>query len=647
MEAQVKLKSSTFVVVSILSILFNLVACGGSNNKADGSSSTGTTSPGAPTSVVISSDHPLEIFTLDLLSAITPSGSPVATSGSGSTPSAGGISFTAGGSTITASGNVSALAGATASGTGDVAISGYSAFTANISITASFPSGADQGCSVLGTFSSINCLLAGFTISNTDISSSTTLSVRAQSTNGDANAYLDSNSLTVKKNKVEKISAVENGGFSSTLISSNIIEFGGSIYYVANNSSNVAKIFKLTGTTLQEFSNTKGNQTLSDSPTIVGEFNSELYFNALNSSGVYKLFKTDGTTITQVSNIIGNQASADTVARFTVYNGKAYFAASMSSTVRKLYSLNTNGVITQVSNTSGSNAVSDVPNYMMVWQNKLYFSAATAAGIFKLFSYDGTTMTQVSNINGNSTNDAIASPYLATNYIYFWANNQNGVIKLFKTDGTTVTQVSNTHNNESLSDVLSATPANLPGQVEYNGKFYFWGLNQNNSYKLYCTDGTTVTQVSNTINNNASADNVILSITYPKTVYVFNGMLYFASAQAAGISKLYKTDGTTITQVSNLAGASVTDYIELRAVYNNDLYFTGLDSNGNQKLFKTDGTSITKVMDINSASEDFDTYQWMCSGNSPFFATLSSGLYFSAYSDYAGCKETIFRIRSL
>ncbi|OYZ17168.1 MAG: hypothetical protein B7Y39_15590 [Bdellovibrio sp. 28-41-41] len=641
-----KLFSSTFVVISSLTIVFNLVACSGSSDSPS-SDSGGTAAPGAPTSIIISSDRPLEIFNLDLFSAITPSGSAAAVSGSGNTPTLGGSSFDVGGSAVAASGNTPSLGGSLPSGSGATTLNGSETFTANISVTAVFPDGVTQSCNLLHPFSSKNCSLTGFTFSDSEISTSTTLSVQAVSSNSSATATLDSNSLPVKKMVVEQVSSIDKGGFYGSVLYSNRTEFNGAFYYVANNSNSVPKIFKLSGTTLTEFSNTSGNQSTSDNPNIFKEFNSELYFSALNSSSVVKLYKTNGTTITQVSNITGSQSVADTPARFTLYGGKAYFIASLSASVRKVYSIDSSGVITQISNTTGNNAVSDLPNYLMVWKNKLYFSSNIASGISKLFSYDGTTIKQISDIRGSTISDGIASPYAATDYIYFWAFNQNSVLKLFKTDGVTVTQVSNTKNSENAGDLLSAAPANLPGQIEFNGKFYFWAQNSNNVFKLYVTDGSTVTQFSNTVNSNSIHDYVDNYLGNPKIIMVFNGMLYFASAKSLDVVKLFKTDGNTITEVSNTAGDGITDYVQLRGVYSDDLYFTGYDSNSKEKLFKTNGTHVTRVMDINPSNHDFDAFESLCNASNPVFSVSSSGIYFNAYSAYGTCKETLFRVRSL
>ena len=90
-----------------------------------------------------------------------------------------------------------------------------------------------------------------------------------------------------------------------------------------------------------------------------------------------------------------------------------------------------------------------------------------------MFRTDGSTVTQVSNIeNSQSTTDDPFSLYTYRSYaifqnmLYFDAHNSNGQPKLFKTDGTTVTQVSNTRGNNSAGD----TPTYF---TEFQGELYF------------------------------------------------------------------------------------------------------------------------------------------------------------------------------
>ena len=95
--------------------------------------------------------------------------------------------------------------------------------------------------------------------------------------------------------------------------------------------------------------------------------------------------------------------------------------------------------------------------------------------------------------------------------------------------------------------------------------------------KLYSTDGTTVTQVSNIAGAAADDD--------PQSLTVYGGKLYFTARNAAGLGKLYAYDGTSIILVTNTAGAGNDDAPANLAVAGSKLYLSAKDSSGAVKLY--------------------------------------------------------------
>ena len=125
-------------------------------------------------------------------------------------------------------------------------------------------------------------------------------------------------------------------------------------------------------------------------------------------------------------------------------------------------------------------------------------------------------------------------------------------------------------------------------------------------YQLYKTDGATIDKLPET----NDTDNVISELT------VFNSELYFVAKKVdplhAGeyITKLYKTDGTTVTQVSDIQNDDVSmpynnndDPSDL-IVFNNELYFLAQNDTDLTALFKYDGTTIYQLSDYHAGAHD-------------------------------------------
>ena len=185
---------------------------------------------------------------------------------------------------------------------------------------------------------------------------------------------------------------------------------------------------------------------------------------------------------------------------------------------------------------------------------------------------------------GNPSWGPVDNTVVSNNELYFMGTNSGGHSKLFKTNGTTVTQVSNIRdgNNEYASELTT-----------FNNEIYFTAQNASGHYKLFKTDGTTVTQVSNTRDGNNDS---VARLT------VFNNELYFSATNNSVHQKLFKTNGTTVTQVGSTT--SVSDGITLLAVSNNELYFVARNSSLHKKLFKTNGTTVTQVSNTNNGDSD-------------------------------------------
>ena len=127
-----------------------------------------------------------------------------------------------------------------------------------------------------------------------------------------------------------------------------------------------------------------------------------------------------------------------------------------------------------------------------------------------------------------------------------------------------------------------------------------------------------VEQISDTRPGNA--DN-------PQFPMIFNNELYFASNNASGYSKFYRTNGADIVQVSNMLFGP-DDPVNL-AVFNNQLYLRARKFNVSTKLFRTDGTNIIQVSDTRGGSEFSDApANVLAFGNDLFFISNNTSAIF-------------------
>ncbi len=167
----------------------------------------------------------------------------------------------------------------------------------------------------------------------------------------------------------------------------------------------------------------------------------------------------------------------------------------------------------------------------------------------------------------------------------------------------------------------SANPRNF---IEYNNKLFFtaFGSSLNGiGEELYATDGTQIgTQLIGNLNPNFGAN------SSPKSFVVFNNELYFSAYTNSNGRELYKTNGTVITLLKDIA-EGMDDAIESTSIFielNGFLYFFAQDTaSSGYDLWRTNGTSAgtIKMLNLNYTS---------VAGNKLFFKKYNNELYFLA-----------------
>ena len=369
-------------------------------------------------------------------------------------------------------------------------------------------------------------------------------------------SILSSNSLTAKKHKVLQISNIEAGGNDAIQWLKTI---NGALYFVAvEPGTPCTKLYKYDGTNIIQVSDIS---TCSDDPSWLISYNNEIYFSSKNSTGNTRLYKYDGTGITRISNI---HINVDEPKYLTVYNDALYFNANGADNHYKIfkYDHNTN-TITQVTNINpGEHDM--VSGGMAVYNGALYFDSSTPSGQ-KLFKYDGTNVTQISNMSLGSDQLYYLTVY---NGALYFAGSNGTYNKLFKYDGTNITQISDI--NEGDNDYPDAL-------VVYDGNLYFSVYKSASvGYKIFKYDGTTITQLSGQIDPTSNDD--LSRLTF------CNGKLYFSAWREIGY-KLFRYDGTSVAQVADVSPGTDDDVMSL-AEFNNEIYFVANKASEGYKLFK-------------------------------------------------------------
>jgi len=275
---------------------------------------------------------------------------------------------------------------------------------------------------------------------------------------------------------------------------------------------------------------------------------------------------------------------------------------------------------------------------------KIYFFENKGSGS-KLFSYDGTTLTQRSDISQGSEHNWLGGFNLVNGKITFDAFDSDGRLKFYSLDPTTnnvVTKPDFIINNTKTGNILSkqvpftgvGAPAldqqgdDLPYAGIYNpvfmgGAYYFVAFD-GTKYEVYqYTPGTPPTVISNIgrtsdltyvsapfilgvvggvtlsfaqkdVNGLLQTYHYTVGDALPVMVPVANDYVAASSSVtiggsvyapgAAGAASLYDTTGGIQTQDSNTSGGS-DDQVSNIVNANGDLYFGAVDGSGNQGIY--------------------------------------------------------------
>jgi ELWxxDGT repeat protein len=198
-------------------------------------------------------------------------------------------------------------------------------------------------------------------------------------------------------------------------------------------------------------------------------FNNNLYFVA-NSNGVYALWKYDGTNVTRAAtNTIG------AINAIVQYNGALYMGAVINGTdVEPCKFDGTN--FTQIAEISlvASNAS---PVFWANYHGSTYFSADDGVHGQQLYSYDGTKVTLMT-----------PAPFVGGFYLFpfndaiYFMGKMTGIdYEMWKYDGTTVSQV---------ADINPGASSSLPTAMSpFRNSYMFYANDGTHGTELWRLDG--------------------------------------------------------------------------------------------------------------------------------------------------------------
>ncbi len=369
----------------------------------------------------------------------------------------------------------------------------------------------------------------------------------------------------------------------------------GALVYIARDATNFFRLHRLDGTIATRLPDptaiTVAVNRAGDAIVSPVVYQGAIYFGGVGpTSGVRKLWRLDGAGATQVASIRGASVT-DAVTSITPCGGRLYFGAATSpSGYTKLFAYD-GSAVRQVSDTRANQ--SDSPTNLVCYQGALYFSSANGSGFTKLYRADATSVTQVSDLRGAAGSDAPTAPVVwtsadgSTSHLFLRMSSPTNTTKLYRFDGSSLTQVSNVVAGNDLPTPLLATP---PGAGANSGLLFLTMSNAAGFTKLYKYDGSSFTQLSNL--SSGSNDTIT-------NAALFGGVLYF-SGTVSGLTKLFAYDGSTLKQVSAFGVSLFSDAPGQGVAYAAKLWLS-MTRGGAAKLYAFDGSGFTQMSDTAGA----------------------------------------------
>ncbi|MCK9211932.1 MAG: T9SS type A sorting domain-containing protein [Ignavibacteriaceae bacterium] len=395
-------------------------------------------------------------------------------------------------------------------------------------------------------------------------------------------------------NAQEMVKDIRTGVSSGISLSASLVNVNGTLFFMANNGTNGEELWKSDGTVagtamVKDIKPGASGSTGGLSPSLLINVNGTLYFVADDGTNGAELWKSDGTVsgTVMVKDIVFGSGSGilSSFAPANV-NGTLYFAASDGTNGNEIWKSDgtTTGTVIVKDIKPGANGSN--PGGFANVNGTLFFKADDGTNGTELWKSDGTIAGTVmmKDIQPGTIGSETAGLFNINGTLYFWADDGTNGMELWKSDGTAPGTI-------MVNDILTGSGSSHPSFLsEFNGKLFFSADDGTNGTELWTSDGTTGgTVMVKDIKSGSGGSG-------PFNFFSFNNTLYFGADDGTAGVEFWKSDGTTdgtvmVKDIYTGAGNSnPSRFIEV----NGTLYFTAANYYG-RELWKY--TPLTGILE--------------------------------------------------
>jgi ELWxxDGT repeat protein len=374
--------------------------------------------------------------------------------------------------------------------------------------------------------------------------------------------------------------------------------FGDELVFHADDGTTGIEVWGYDGTSVTQIADIKpGAANGLIGPFLFSVFGNELIFTASDGATGPELWGYDGTNVTQVADIDpGSSGSFAGFHGFTVFGGELVFPADDAMTGEEPWRYNGSSVaqVADINPGAGDSLPPRGISYRVdftAFGNELVFTADDGTTGRELWGYDGTSVTQIADINPGAASsrpfEFVPKLTVFGSELVFHAIDSASDDELWRYDGTSVSRV---------ADINPGAGGSFPKDLTVFGNSLAFSADDGTTGReLWGYDGSSVTQIAD-IDPGAGGSN-------PQGLTLFGNEVVFAANDGTHGVELWKTDGTAAGTMMvadiNPAGDSIRAGFSPRVIFNGALVFAADDGTHGVELWSYDGTSVARITDIN------------------------------------------------
>jgi ELWxxDGT repeat protein len=223
------------------------------------------------------------------------------------------------------------------------------------------------------------------------------------------------------------------------------------------------------------------------------------------------------------------------------------------------------------------------------------------------------------------------------NQLFFSAYTVSTGIELWRWDGTEIHLVADINNTaDDIGGGIKEGNDSVPHWLtKFAGDLYFTAYDPAKGGELWRTDGTNVFRLTDIApDSQPGGTNYIPKSSWPNELTVYNGQLYFSATSSTNPLnyELWRYDtnsgASLVADLHPNSGTNHSSYPNKLFVFDGSLYFMANDGAHGWELWKHN-PSETTLLDINPGALTSSSYP-------KSFTTFSNYLYFQAYTDAEG-----------